>query len=236
MTETPAINLVLLPGLLCDQALWAAQIAALAPLAAISVIDISPGDSMAAMAELVLQQAPQLFALAGLSMGGYVAFEIMRRAPGRVQRLALLDTSARPDTPEQTAFREALINQAQIGDFKGMTPRLLARWIHAARLDERALTDQVVAMTLRVGRDAFLRNQRAIMARPDSRPGLSRIACPTLVLCGRQDQATPLEHHREIATDIKEARLVVVEECGHLSTMERPEAVNAALRDWLSRA
>jgi pimeloyl-ACP methyl ester carboxylesterase len=199
------------------------------------VLDISPGDSMAAMATLVLQQAPERFALAGLSMGGYVAFEIMRRAPERVTRLALLDTSARPDTPEQVAYREGLIRQAESGDFKGMTPRLLARWVHPARLEDRSLTGEVLAMTQRVGRDAFIRNLRAIMARPDSRPGLSRIACPTLVLCGRQDQGTPLEHHREIATDIKEARLVVVEDCGHLSTMERPEAVNAALRDWLAR-
>lgn len=235
MTGAPLIDLILLPGLLCDRALWAAQIAGLADLATVRVLDISPGDSMAAMAALVLQQAPERFALAGLSMGGYVAFELMRRAPRRVARLALLDTSARADTPEQTAFRETLIKQAQIGDFKGMTPRLLSRWIHPAQLGDRDLTDSVTAMTQRVGRDAFIRNQRAIMARPDSRPGLSRIACPTLVLCGRQDQATPLEHHREIATDITEARLVVVEECGHLSTMERPEAVNAALRDWLAR-
>jgi pimeloyl-ACP methyl ester carboxylesterase len=235
VTGAPGLSLVLLPGLLCDRALWNAQIAALASLAAISVIDISPGESMAAMAELVLQQAPDAFALAGLSMGGYVAFEIMRRAPERVQRLALLDTSARADTPEQMAFRETLIRQAQIGDFKGVTPRLLSRWIHPARLDDRALVDDVLSMTQRAGREAFIRNQLAIMGRPDSRPGLSRIACQTLVLCGRQDQSTPLEYHREIATDIKQAHLVVVEDCGHLSTMERPEAVNAALRDWLAR-
>jgi pimeloyl-ACP methyl ester carboxylesterase len=230
-TRTP---LMLLPGLLLDEALWAPQLAALADVADMWVADLTPYDSMAAMARWVLDQAPPSFALAGLSMGGYASFEIMRQAPERVTRLALLDTSARPDTPEQTRDRRALINMCDRGEFKGVTPRLLPRWIHPSRVKDKALTETVMSMTARVGRDAFIREQTAIMNRPDSRPGLSRIHCPTLVLCGREDQATPVEVHREIAADIPNARLVIVPECGHLSPLERPEAVNAALRNWLA--
>jgi pimeloyl-ACP methyl ester carboxylesterase len=230
-TRTP---LMLLPGLLLDEALWAPQLAALADVADMRVADLTPYDSMAAMARWVLDQAPPSFALAGLSMGGYASFEIMRQAPERVTRLALLDTSARPDTPEQTRDRRALINMCDRGEFKGVTPRLLPRWIHPSRVKDEALTETVMSMTARVGRDAFIREQTAIMNRPDSRPGLSRIHCPTLVLCGREDQATPVEVHREIAADIPNARLVIVPECGHLSPLERPEAVNAALRNWLA--
>lgn len=199
-----------------------------------TVGDLTRADSMAGVAESVLAAAPPRFALAGLSMGGYVSFEIMRRAPERVMRLALLDTSARADTPEQTEARRALIDLCDRGEFKGVTPRLLPRWIHPARLADTALTETVMAMTARVGREAFVRQQTAIMSRPDSRPGLSRIGCPTLVLCGREDQATPVEVHREMAADIANARLAVVPECGHLSPLERPAEVTAALRAWLA--
>ncbi len=172
--------LILLPGLLCDRALWAPQLEGLGDVADMSVADFTQADSMAAMAETVLRTAPSRFALAGLSMGGYVAFEIMRRAPERVERLALLDTSARPDTPEQTQARRDLIALAQQGDFKGVTPRLLPRWVHPSRVHDAALVETVTAMTRRVGRDAFIRQQTAIMNRPDSRPGLAAITCPTL--------------------------------------------------------
>jgi pimeloyl-ACP methyl ester carboxylesterase len=231
MAKTP---LILLPGLLCDASLWGPQTAALADIADITVADLTQADSMAAMADAVLSSAPPRFALAGLSMGGYLSFEIMRRAPERVERLALLDTSARPDTPEQSHARRELMAQAQKGDFKGVTPRLLPRWVHPSRVSDPVLAETVTAMTRRVGRAAFLRQQTAIMNRPDSRPGLVDIACPTLVLCGHDDQSTPADRHREIAADIADARLVIVPECGHLSTLERPEAVNRELRAWLS--
>jgi pimeloyl-ACP methyl ester carboxylesterase len=227
-------KLILLPGLLCDAALWGPQTAALADIADMTVADLTQGESMGAMADAVLGMAPPKFALAGLSMGGYVAFEIMRRAPERIEKLALLDTSARPDTPEQKKARHDLMALARQGDFKGVTPRLLPRWVHPSRVTDRALADTVTSMTQRVGREAFLRQQTAIMNRPDSRPGLVDIACPTLVLCGHDDQSTPLDRHREIAADIADARLVVVPECGHLSTLERPEAVNREVRAWLS--
>lgn len=231
---TDKIPLILLPGLLCDRALRAPQIAALSDIADISVGDLTQADSIAGMAAGVLRSAPPRFALAGLSMGGYVAFEIMRQAPERVLRLALLDTTARPDTPEQTENRRVLMQLSEQGEFKGVTPRLLPRWIHPARLDDKELTATIMAMTQRVGREAFIRQQTAIIRRPDSRPGLSRITCPTLVLCGREDQATPVEVHREIAADIANARLVIVPDCGHLSTLEQPVAVNAHLRTWLT--
>ena len=228
------IPLVLLPGLLCDAAIWAPQSAAFAAIADIRIGDLTRHDSVAGMATAVLDAAPARFALAGFSMGGYVAFEIMRQAPGRIERLALLDTSARPDPPERAQQRRDLIALAQRGDFKGVTPRLLPQWVHPERMGDAAFVADVGAMTMRVGREAFIRQQMAILGRPDSRPGLSRIQVPTLVLCGRQDMATPVEAAREIAADIDGARRVVIESCGHLSTLERPEAVNAALGDWLA--
>jgi pimeloyl-ACP methyl ester carboxylesterase len=226
--------LVLLPGLLLDEALWGPQRATLTDVADMMVGDLTKDDSMAGMARAVLAAAPPSFALAGLSMGGYVAFEIMRQAPERVMRLALLDTSARPDTPEQTANRRNLMQMCEKGEFKGVTRRLLPQWIHPSRVDDASVADVVLNMTARVGRDSFLRQQTAIIGRPDSRPGLSRIHCPTLVLCGHEDRATPVEVHREMAADIPNARLVIVPECGHLSPLERPEAVNQAFRTWLA--
>jgi pimeloyl-ACP methyl ester carboxylesterase len=231
---TDKIPLVLLPGLLCDAALWQPQAAALAEVAEPWVADLTLDDSMAGMAQRVLAEAPPRFALAGLSMGGYVAQEIMRRAPERVTRLALLDTSARADTPELTARRRGLIELSQKGQFKGVTPRLLPLLIHPDRLGDAAFTATVMGMAERVGKAGFLRQQMAIMGRPDGRGDLGRIACPTLVLCGRQDALTPPALHEELAALIPGARLVVVEHCGHLSTLERPEEVNDALRRWLA--
>lgn len=228
--ETP---LLLLPGLLCDAALWTYQRAALADLADIRIADFHSQDTIAAMAESVLALAPGRFSLAALSMGGYVALEVMRRAPERVVRLALLDTSARADAPEQAARRRGLMELAEKGRFKGVTPRLLPLLIHPDRLDEANLVEAVTAMAGRVGQDAFLRQQKAIMGRSDSLSDLPRITCPALVVCGRQDALTPLDLSREIFDRLPEARLAVIEDCGHLSAMERPEAVTAELRAWL---
>jgi pimeloyl-ACP methyl ester carboxylesterase len=228
-------SLVLVPGLLCDAALWHGQVEDLADIAQPWVADVTRDDSMTAMARRVLAEAPPgRFALAGLSMGGYVAQAIMREAPERVERLALLDTSAMADTPEQSARRRGLIDLAEKGDFKGVTPRLLPLFVHPDRLSDKNLTDAVMAMTERVGKDAFLRQQRAIMGRPDNRPNLPKIDCPALVLCGRQDQMTPLGWSEEIASLIPGARLEIIEHCGHLTTMERPWETSVALRQWLT--
>jgi pimeloyl-ACP methyl ester carboxylesterase len=226
--------LLLLPGLLCDDALWAHQVRHLG--GDIMVADLTLDDSLGAMAARVLAAAPPVFDLAGLSMGGYVAFEVLRRAPGRVARLCLLDTSARPDTEEQTARRRGLIDLAGRGQFKGVTPRLLPLLLHPDRLGDAPLAGAVMAMAERVGPDAFLRQQRAIMARPDSRPDLPGITVPTLVICGRQDALTPLEKSEEMAAAIPHARLAVIEDCGHLATMERPQAVTALMRLWREAA
>ena len=227
------VPLVLLPGLLCDEALWRHQSETLADLADIVVADLTGEDQAGAAAQQVIANAPEEFALAGLSMGGYVALEIMRQAPDRVVRLALLDTSARPDTLEKIKFRQELIDLARTGQFKGVTPRLLPKLVHPDRLDDPALVESVLAMAERVGREAFLRQQRLLMNRPDSRHDLALIHCPTVVICGRQDGLTPLADSIEMADKIPGGTLVVIEDCGHLSTMERPHAVSAVLRYWL---
>jgi pimeloyl-ACP methyl ester carboxylesterase len=226
-------ELVLLPGLLCDAALWQAQVEALADVATCRVADVTGRDSMAELAQAVLAAAPPRFALAGLSMGGYVAQEIVRQAPERVTRLALLDTSARADTEEQRARRRGLIELAQKGRFKGVTPRLLPQLVAPRRLTDQQLVETVLGMAARVGRDGFLRQQKAILGRPDGRDDLARIRVPTLVACGREDQLTPLALHEEMAALIPGARLVVFGNAGHLPPLERPEAVSEALLDWL---
>lgn len=229
-------SLLLVPGLLCDASLWAHQVSYLADIAAVSVAETGFDETLGDMAERALAVAPARFALAGLSMGGYVALEIMRRAPDRVSHLALLDTSARPDDDDMRQRRRGFIELAEQGKFKGVTPRLMPAFIHPDRLEDAPLVEAVTRMTETVGKDAFLRQQKAIMARPDSRSDLEGIKAPTIVICGRQDLATPLELSEEIAEGIPEARLCVIEECGHLSTMERPHAVTALMRDWLLRA
>lgn len=230
---TDKIPLALLPGLLCNADLWQPQVAALDDIADCWIADLTTQDSIADMAESVLAAMPERFALAGLSMGGYVALEVMARAPERVSRLALLDTRAQADRAEESRRRRGLIELAEKGQFKGVTPRLLPLFIHEARLDDGALTATVTRMARHVGKDAFIRQQRAIISRRDQTSTLVTIHVPTLVLCGRQDALTPLADHRAMAAGISGARLVVVEDCGHLASLERPEEVNAALRRWL---
>lgn len=225
--------LVMLPGLLCDQRLFEQQRQALEGWAPVEVADLTRDDSIAGMARRVLGEAPERFALAGLSMGGYVALEIMREAPERVTRLALLDTQARADLPEAGAMRRDLMALAGRGAFKGVSSRLMPRLLHHDRLQDEALVDAVKAMAEAVGKDAFVRQQTAIMGRIDSRPHLPAIACPTLVLCGREDALTPPELHLEMAALIPRATLVVIPGAGHLAPMERPGAVSAHLRLWL---
>lgn len=228
-------GLVLIPGLLCDALLWKDQIRALKGQFQCWVADHTRSETMAGVASDVLREAPfERFALAGLSMGGYAAFEIVRQAAHRVDRLALLDTSARADTPEQRAKRKGLISLAQRGRFAGVTRSLLSLFIHPSRLKEKELVNTIEDMAKNIGRDAFIAQEKAIMSRADSLPLLPSIACPTLVLCGRQDPVTPLERHEEMARGISGATLQVIEECGHLSTLERPAEVGLALRAWLS--
>jgi pimeloyl-ACP methyl ester carboxylesterase len=235
MTPELRPSLLLLPGLLCDHALWAPQIAALSDASVPWVADLKRDDSFASMAARVLAEAPvQRFALAGLSMGGYVAMEIMRQAPERVMRLALLDTRATLDTPEETARRQDFMRLAQTEHgFTPITTRMLPLLVHPARAKDEPLIRVIREMAERIGVEVYLRQQNAIMSRPDFRPDLPRVACPTLILCGREDALTPLERHEEMVRLMPTARLAIIEQCGHLSTLERPYEVNVALRDWL---
>lgn len=228
------MHLILLPGMLCNADLWREQIARFSGDVEIGVPDLTQDDTIAAMAARVLEAAPDRFALAGLSMGGYVAFEILRQAPERVERLALVDTSPRADTAETSARRKSLISLAETGRFKGVTSRLMPNFVHPDRLNDAELTKVVIAMAEKTGREGYIRQQTAIIGREDSRRLLTRIHAPTLVLCGADDQVTPPDLSREMATDIANSRLVVVERCGHLAPLEKPEEVNAAFARWLS--
>jgi pimeloyl-ACP methyl ester carboxylesterase len=224
--------LALLPGALCDAALWRHQIAGLADIADVRVGDLTRDDSIGAMAARTLASLPPRFALAGLSLGGYVALEIMRRAPDRVTRLALLDTSARPEPSAEVepGLFPSIGEPVRAG---GATP-LTTLLVHPMRLGDRRLATILAAMADRVGRKVFLRQQQAILRRPDSWPDLAAIRCPTLLLCGRQDRLAPPALQQEMAEAIAGARSIVIEDCGHLSPLERPEMVTKALRDWLN--
>ena len=191
-------------------------------------------DTIEDMAERVLAGTPETFALAGLSMGGYAGQEIMRQAPERVERLALLDTSPDADIPENKKQRQGFIAQLDLGPFWGVTGKLLPVLIHQDRLDDDVLVAVIKASAQNIGAEAFARQQHAIMSRPDGREDLKKIACPTLVLCGRQDALTPLTGHEEMAAAIPNASLVVIEDCGHLAPLERPAAVSSAMRAWLT--
>lgn len=226
-------DLVLLPGLLNDHRLWAAQVEALTPLAGCLVADLTLDDSLAAMAGRVLAAAPPRFALAGLSMGGYVALEILRRAPERVERLALVDTTARPDTPEQSQRRKDAVALARAGGFDKIMPTMLPLLVHPDHLALERVGGVAKDMARAVGTEAFARQQSAIMHRPDARPGLTRVVCPTLVVVGSDDSVTPLERAEEMAELIPNARLEVVEKSGHLSPLEQPDAVSALMAAWL---
>jgi pimeloyl-ACP methyl ester carboxylesterase len=228
-----ALPLVLVPGLTCSARLWGPQIEALWRFGSVTVADHRRDDSMDAIARRILQDAPPRFALAGLSMGAYIAFAMLRQAPERIVKLALLDTSARPDLPEQTAGREIQIAMAQSGRFAELPAQSIERYLHPDHQSDPVLAGLVRRMAEDTGPEAFVRQMRAIIGRPDSRPLLAAIRCPTLVLVGDGDAATPPELAREIASGITGAKLVVVPHCGHLSTLEQPEAVNAALSDWL---
>jgi len=234
MRTLPAM--ALLPGMLCDAMLWRHQTEALRDIADVRVVDLTRQSSIVEMAEAVLAEMPERFAVAGLSMGGYVAFEVLRRAPRRVSAVAFLGTVAHPDAPEETSRRAALIAMQERRRFRGFTEPLLALMLHASRLADAGLVREITAMGERVGKAAFLRQQWAIQRRADSRPDLPAIACPVLALCGRQDGLAPLSAHAAIASAIPGARLEIIETCGHLSPLERPEAVTEALRRFLLAA
>jgi pimeloyl-ACP methyl ester carboxylesterase len=234
-TVPEPLPIVLVPGLNCSARLYAPQLPALWRFGPVTVADHRRDDSMAAIARRVVAASPEKFALVGLSMGGIIAFEILRQAPERVAKVALLDTNARTDEPERSARRERQVAMARDGRFAEVVDALLPLFLHRTRHDDEDLRWVVHIMADETGPEAFIRQQTALKARPDSRPGLAAIRCPALVLVGDGDELTPLALSEEIVAAIPGARLVVVPECGHLSTLERPEAVNRALVEWMER-
>jgi pimeloyl-ACP methyl ester carboxylesterase len=226
-------DVLLLPGLLCDDRLWAAQAAALAGVARCRTVDLAPYASIAAMAEAVLQDAPERFALAGFSMGGCVALEVVARAPGRVGRLALLGTSAHGAPSGVRAHLRAAIAGVEAGGLAAYLADAFPRYVAPARVHDAALWATFSAMGESLGPAAGARQMRALLDYPGFAGDPSRIACPTTLLCGREDRRTPVATHEELASAIPGATLVVVEGAGHFTPIEAPRAVAEALRGWL---
>jgi pimeloyl-ACP methyl ester carboxylesterase len=230
--------LLLLPGLLCDAEVWAGQIAALGRSMACIVPRYHDLDSIVAMADRVLREAPPRFALAGHSMGGRVALEVMRAAPERVARLALLDTGYQARPPGEPGEQEArqrghLLALARDSGMRAMGAEWLRGMIHPARVADSNLTARILAMIERRTPEEHAAQIQALLDRPDASDVLPRIRCPTLVACGREDGWSPLARHQAMAAMIPGSSLVVFEQCGHMATLERPAEVTAALGQWL---
>jgi len=235
MLTTQFPHIVALPGLVNDSRLWQHQVAGLTDIAHVWPGDLTKAETITAMATSVLENAPvQQFVLAGMSMGGYVALEIMRQAPERILGLALLDTSARPDTPTALENRRAAIERAEV-DYQAVITELIPKQLHPSHLENEFIVDLVRDMALNLGKDTFIRQQKAISNRIDSLPFLPLIKCPTLVICGRDDAITPLGVHQELVSAIPDAGLVIIDECGHLSPIEQPTRVNEAIAQWLKK-
>jgi pimeloyl-ACP methyl ester carboxylesterase len=228
--------LILLPGLLCDTTVWAPQKHALQDEFRVAAwLHFYGHDSLGGMAREVLKAAPPRFALAGHSMGGRVALEIMRTAPERVERLALLDTTPTPATPDEPEKRREMIELAKNAGMAAVAARWLPMIVHPSRLDQPEFMSALAAMICRATPEIYVRQVQALLNRPDYRPILRQIACPTLVACGREDLWSPVCVHEEIAAAVPGAKLAVIDNCGHMATVEAPVQVSALLRDWLLR-
>ncbi len=223
---------IIIPGLGSDAAVWQPTIDLLAPDVQCRVGDTLSDYSLPTMAARILGDAPDRFALAGVSMGGMIALEIMRAAPERVTRLLLCDTNARADTPEQTATRRAT-NVAMLGatDLAALAAPAIAYMVHPDA--DAGIRDALTRMTLRVGGAAYVRQNEAMIAREDLRPVLATVAVPTMVVVGADDRMTPLSMSRELSDAIPGATLRVIPDCGHLPPVEKPRALAALMREWL---
>ncbi|MGH8040273.1 MAG: alpha/beta fold hydrolase [Stenotrophomonas sp.] len=229
---TQRLPLLLLPGLLNDAELWRAQVAALSDIADCTVGDQTRGETMQDVVEDVLAQAPSRFALAGFSLGGFVAQHILRVAPERVMRLALIDTSFHADSPERAAQRQSQRASVRLpGTFHGFGDTLMRSYIDASRLDDYVLVQRVRDMTTRLGAEVFLR--QSALDRADGRAVLAAYRDPLLIVCGANDRITPLATSEEMQALVPGSTLVVLPDCGHLSPMEKPDEVSAAMREWL---
>lgn len=236
IAEVPApVPLVLVPGLLCDAALWHPILAPLAAVRTVVIVDVTQDETIEAMAESVLDQAPPgRFAIAGLSMGGYVAMAVARKWAARVAGLAFLNTTARPDAPDRSDQRRQLIAMAKQGGFHRIPPLMLPSMVAPSRQADPSAGGVYLEMAKRVGADAFIRQQSAIIHRADSRPGLAAIDCPTLVIAGTLDLLTPPPVMQEVARLIAGATYIEIAGCGHLAPLEAPTAVLAAFGTWLA--
>ncbi len=226
-------TLWLLPGLLCDASVWREQAAVLGTDIDIRIADFYGFTSITAMAHSVLDQAEGTFALAGHSMGGRVAMEVVRLAPERVTRLMLLDTGLAPQAAGEAEKRAALVDLAQREGMAALAAVWLPPMVHPDRRGDKSLMDPLTDMVCRATPDIFAGQVRALLDRPDAAPGLADIRCPTLIVCGRQDAWSPLPQHRDIAARIAGARLAIIEESGHMTTVEQPAQVTACLDRWL---
>ena len=225
----PAQSVVYLPGLMCDRRLWVPQVAALPQTAVFA--DTTRADNFKRMASQVLAAAPSRFALAGLSMGGILAFEIWRQAPERVTHLALLDTNPHPESPERKSMRFQQIEAALNGGLRELAVESLKpMYLAESRRDDDALLGTILDMALDLGPEVFERQSLALRERVDSVPTLASIDCPVLVACGAEDRLCPPKLHELMATAIPGARLCVIDDCGHLATLERPDVVNRELQ------
>ena len=230
----PMAQFLLLPGLAADAAMWAAQMPVLPAALRPTVTDVHfRHDSLADMAAALLREHEGELILCGASMGGMLAMEAARQAPGRIRGLALLGTTARPETQEMRALREAAIELFAQGRAEEVLRPNVPLAFHAAQAADPLMVRAYFDLVMRAGARQLIRQNRAVMGRPDARPHLPRLRCPVLVLCGDSDQLAPLECSREIAALVPHAELVVLPQCGHMLTMEKPDLVNAALLDWL---
>jgi pimeloyl-ACP methyl ester carboxylesterase len=225
--------ILLVPGLACSPRIYAPVVPALWRSGPVTVANHLRDDNMGAIARRILAEAPPRFALAGHSMGGYIAFEIMRQAPERVAKLALMNTQARPDTPAAGERRRGQIARAKAGEYRAILDDLFTGFVHPSRRDDASLRQLVNDMGNDVGPEAFIRQLTAIMTRPDSRPTLAWIRCPTLVLSSDEDNTVPNSLSTEMAGGIPGAKLVIIPDCGHLTPPEQPQATAEALVEWL---
>lgn len=229
-------QIILIPGLACDAVMWQAQMSALPANYRAHVTDAhTRADTIEAMARSLLDEHPGELILCGASMGGIIAMEAVHQAPRRIRALALLGTNARPETDDMRRLREAAIALFADGRAAEVLRANLPLAFHPSRAADAPLLRAYLDFVLKAGSGQLIRQNRAIMARPDARSHLPAVSCPTLVLCGDADQLTPPECSREIASLIPAASLVMVPQCGHMLTMEQPDAVNAALLQWLQQ-
>jgi len=228
-----AAPLLLLPGLLCDETIWAPQLRALAEYSPRAVPGFSGARSIRAMAERSLALAPPVFSLVGHSMGARVALEVAALAPDRVERLALLDTGVHPPTPAEAAKRHALLDVARRDGIAAMVDLWLPPMVHPARRGDESFMAPLRSMAAAGGPGRYEDQVTALLDRPDPRPFLPQIDCPVLVGAGREDEWSPAEQNRAIAAAIPGAEFVVFDRCGHMAPVEAPDQVNAALRRWL---